>query len=230
MSSIILDFGSGETCKNDRAIIRDLIDQMHAAVSGSRFIPGSSSDDRVYIKWQLFEWINALRPLTMESFAYAYGYAEALGYQTTASVFDAISLARLQEYDVPFVKIACREWAYPLSAGITGRRVVSVPDEFVDVVPGTGIGAASADDVWLACVPEYPATGAQYADAFAGTAMLAHGISDHTRGLDLYRDHRPAWWEKHYILEGSTGADSEGGFAITPDALAEAVRIDGPQE
>jgi sialic acid synthase SpsE len=69
----------------------------------------------------------------------------------------------------------------------------------------------------MLCVSEYPAE----IDAYGNQQpALRWGISDHTIGLDLWRKYRPAFYEKHFALEDSTGPDA-GPWAATPDELRE---------
>lgn len=205
---IILDFGSGETCKNDLAYIRRMIDDLAAVDTGRHYI---------IIKWQLFfhdiPYSNRLLArLEKESFDYAYNYAAMRGYETTASVFDDEALDFLSQYKVPFIKIACRENLYGYARSIREMSiipVVSVPDDYEYDFP--------AFTYPLACVPRYPASIADYASRFS-IATLKRGISDHTTSFELFERIRPAVYECHYKLADSTGPDAAE-FARTPEAL-----------
>ena len=215
---IILDFGSGETCKNDIPYIKRMIDELKAADTGKH---------RVVIKWQLFapdtlpEKVPV--PLSLLAFDEAYNYARELGYETTASVFDTWSLSKLLKYDVPFVKLACRPGVYPLLGVpwmVNGenrrppRAVVSVAD---------GATGAMLKQQWdvdvLCCVPDYPAYRNDYEDVFS-VHSLECGISDHTDEWYLYREWNPTIYECHYKLEDSTGPDAAS-YARTPGQLRE---------
>ena len=90
---IILDFGSGNTCKNSRRYITQMIDELAAVDTGKQ---------EIVIKWQLFADCQPNIPLEYHVFDYAYQYAKHLGYKTTASVFDMESLCYLLSYDIPF--------------------------------------------------------------------------------------------------------------------------------
>ena len=105
MSEIILDFGSGNTCKNDKAYIKRMIDELCDI---------DNEKHEVIIKWQLFEKAGNNIPLDRDLFHFAYNYAGIMGYKTTASVFDEGSLSFLLKYDVPFIKIANNKKYYPL--------------------------------------------------------------------------------------------------------------------
>ena len=95
---LILDCGSGNTCRNDKAIVREMIDAITAVNTGKH---------EITLKWQLFESAPPNVPLDRDIFDYAYDYAYGQ-YKTTASVFDGSSLEFLREYDTPFIKIANR--------------------------------------------------------------------------------------------------------------------------
>lgn len=99
---LILDFGSGDTCKNDKNQIKEMIDQLSIY----------DEERKAVIKWQLFKNLSHVQSLDNESFEYAYKYAKDLGFKTTASIFDKESLEFLLKYDVPFIKIACQTNLY----------------------------------------------------------------------------------------------------------------------
>lgn len=131
---IILDFGSGNTCKNDKAYVKKMIDGL---------VHVDSRDKEVVIKWQLFLQAGDNVPLEPAVFDYAYHYAKELGYATTASVFDTESLKLLLGYDVPFIKIANRPDLWWLANEQSDVPVL-----------------VSGQDMY--CVSEYPATVEQY--------------------------------------------------------------------
>lgn len=200
---IILDFGSGNTAKNDYQYVKRMIDELKAIDTGKH---------EIVIKWQLFESAGENIPLDRGVFARAYKYAEKAGYQTAASVFDSDSLQYLLKYDVPFVKLANNKTVYPL-AGEIPRKVmilksVSTIEEFVRGAENT---------VNLACVSKYPADKRDYFRAF-GVNNRLHGISDHTTDFGLYEHYHPDMIEWHYKLDDSTGLDA-GEFARTPKQL-----------
>lgn len=93
---IILDFGSGNTCKNDLDYAMRMIDELAKVDTKKQSI----------IKWQLFVVAGDNLPLKRTIFDKAFGYATSKGFQTTASVFDLDSFYFLSRYPVPFIKIA----------------------------------------------------------------------------------------------------------------------------
>ena len=207
---IILDFGSGETCKNDVAYVKRMIDELKEVDSGRH---------KVVIKWQLFqkETVPYVEPLALWVFDEAYKYAASVGYETTASVFDTFSLRKLLDYDVSFVKLACREWVYPLLGVpnmIDRNSIVSIRDQTSMTQMKVQWGAET-----MCCVPTYPASKAAYEMLF-DSLSLACGISDHTDSFDLYNQYRPDIYECHYRLEDSTGPDAVP-FARLPAQVAE---------
>jgi sialic acid synthase SpsE len=203
---IILDFSGGETCQNDKSIVKRMIDELKAVDTGKH---------EIIIKWQLFIKAPPVypQPLRRDVFDYAYKYAKENGYKTTASVFDMNSLYYLLCYDIPFVKIACRKELYYIPMQFKDTKfVVSI------LHPEWKILNQFDNVTLLHCIPEYPATETQYRSIFG--PALHYGISDHTVGLDMYNRFQPEIWEKHYKLEDSTGLDSDD-FAITPKMLSE---------
>lgn len=206
---IVLDFGSGETCKNDITYIQRMIDELADI---------DSHQNEVFIKWQLFKQIPPLMPLSRASYLYAKEYAEKKGYETFASVFDADSLDFLSTTHPPYIKIACRPHLYWLIAHAMDYRptIVSVGSvvDYNDL-----IGRYGGDYLHLlCCVAEYPANVTLYENLFSG--LLHYGLSDHTSDLQLYKKYKPEVWERHYCLPDSEGPDS-GSFAIWPDVLQE---------
>lgn len=211
MSQIILDFGSGNTCKNEPAIIMRMIDELAKV---------DTRKHEVVIKWQLFIKAGDNIPLTRQSFDYAYDYAAKVGYKTTSSVFDLQSMRFLLYYDIPFVKIANNrnlDW-------LIGEVPRKIP-VYVSISRNYKIGDSRMlydnEDGYkkLACVSKYPAKPEEYKETFLHD-QLCNGISDHTIGLDLFNKYKPEIWEKHYKLSDSTGLDA-GPFAITPEELKE---------
>ena len=204
---IILDFGSGNTCKNDLNYVKRMIDELKAVDTGKH---------EIVIKWQLFQEAGDNIPLKQSIFNLAYEYAKGNGYKTTASVFDIDSLQYLLWYDIPFVKIANRPDLYWL-AGEVPRKIpiyMSGDSDFYANFKWDCCG-----DIPLACVSEYPATPEMYNEKFG--AMLSRGrISDHTTDFRLWYQHQPTTIEWHYKLDDSTGLDA-GPFARTPEQLKE---------
>lgn len=217
---IILDFGSGETCRNDWATAKRMVDEL-AAVDSRRH--------NVVIKWQLFtrielppevvhsgssggatELLALERSLFLEVMRYA---RRRHAYFTTASVFDmemVLFLAGVhqEEQALPFVKLATRPDLYHLARHITCPIMVSVPD--ARPVP-EGMHP-------LYCVREYPAEAAEYERRYGRNLTL--GISDHTDNFGLFHKYQPRYFECHYRLPDSIGLDS-GPWARTPSMLRE---------
>jgi len=201
---IILDFGSGETCQNDKDTIDRMIEGLAEVDTGKK---------EIVIKWQLFRTIPHLKALTYEAFDYAYMKAKGYGYQTTASVFDALTIGFLKNYHVPFFKIAARDDLYKYIPTLIEKGhnvIVSVKD--ITIVDTLDYYA------YLCCVPEYPARIEKYESLFGGN--LSVGISDHTHNFYLYHKYEPLFYETHFKLEDSIGADN-GPWAKTPTMFKE---------
>ena len=204
---IILDFGSGNTCKNDPDYIIRMVDELDAV---------DSRKHEVIIKWQLFDrQVGENEVLQAWAFSHAYNYAATKGYKTTASVFDKEALKFLLGFDIPFVKLANRHDLYWLAGEVPENIPVyySVGDRFAEQDLGEG------QDELLYCVSKYPATVSDYEDTFPAGG-LCYAISDHTTDFTLYHKYKPSIYECHYKLNDSTGPDA-GDFARTPSQLAE---------
>ena len=205
MALIIIDCGSGETCRNDKSIVRKLIDSLSSV---------DQHNHEVIIKWQLWsaEGISPALRLDWDIFDYAYVYADDEGYQTTASVFDIKSYDFLVDYEIPFVKIACRPWVYPL---------IDTYDNWIVTVdhPHTGSMLTTLyNNVRIMYgMDEYTVAPEDYIMRFGHA--LSVGISDHTPGVDLFNIYQPAIYEKHFKLEDSIGLDS-GPHAVTAEVLS----------
>ena len=78
MAQIVLDFGSGNSCKNDIAYVKRMYDEFKKIDTGKH---------SVVIKWQLFKQAGQNIPLNR-------------------GVFDLESLRFLLQYKVPFIKLA----------------------------------------------------------------------------------------------------------------------------
>jgi sialic acid synthase SpsE len=220
MSKIILDFGSGNTCRNDLSIVKKMIDELKAVDTGKH---------EIIIKWQLFEEAGDNIPLTYECFDYAYQYGINSGYRITSSVFDKKSLFFLLTYlnytfiPLPFIKFSNRrdlDWLI----GEVPRKIpiyvsVSSMPEGETLLYGSPGYINQNRDIALFCVSQYPASINEYERRFS-RGSRKHGISDHTVGLELFKKYHPRIWEKHYKLSDSTGLDA-GLFAITPEELRE---------
>jgi sialic acid synthase SpsE len=212
MSKIILDFGSANSCHNDKAYIKRMYDELKAVDTGKH---------EVVIKWQLFERAGDNLPLTHETFQYAYDYGTKLGYKVTSSVFDKESLDFLLGFDVPMIKIANNRSLDYLIGEIPRKIpiIISLGDQDE---PNCWLTI----DVWikrldepLYCVSTYPAKYDDYIKKFSQN-QLHRGISDHTTDFSLFRKFEPEIIEWHYKLSDSTGLDA-GPFARTPAQLSE---------
>jgi len=201
---IILDCGSGETCKND-------VDYVHKMIDA---IPASKKD--VVIKWQLFEFIPPLIRLEIEVYLEAQRYGREKGYRVGASVFDQESLEKLLDAQADFVKIACRPHLYWMLDEIPRSipTIVSVPD----ITTFMRMEDKYADIDVMCCVADYPAQPLTYISTFKD--FLYKGISDHTEDWGLYGRYQPEIYECHYCLPDSTGPDAAD-FARRPSDLLE---------
>lgn len=217
MSKIILDFGSGNTCRNDITIAELMINELKTVDTGKH---------EVIIKWQLFEKAGDNIPLDRILFRWAYLHARELGYKTTASIFDRSSLDFLFSFgfDIPFIKIANRRDLDWLIGEIPRKIPVyvstgdgNIENEFLS--DPTSLSGRVTKDQFLFCISEYPATVEAYEKRFPSW-MLPAGISDHTTDFALYKKYRPRIIEWHYKLDDSIGLDA-GPFARTPAQLAE---------
>ena len=198
---LILDMGSGNSCQNERSIVRDMIDAVKEVDTGKHDI---------IFKWQLFIDEPPNLSLSRNVFDYAYDYAYGK-YKTTASVFDKESLLFLRCYDTPFIKIACRPDLYPLIDEFD-KFYVSI-DNCVNRVHHSNIN-------YMACISKYPAIMAEYQNEFPET-MLIQATSDHTVGWDLYNKYKPDVLEKHFVLKHDKKNPDAGAFAVTADELKE---------
>lgn len=227
MARIILDFGSGNSCKNDWFYAKRMLDELKSVDTGKH---------EIIIKWQLFKEAGKNVPLDREIFRQAYEYAAELGYKTTASVFDKESLDFLLQYDVPFIKLANRrdlDWLIGevprkvpiyVSYGTQNERKMLADEHEESECFGDNI-------IQLCCVSNYPATLQEYEDRFLycplllpkikhDTGYLKRAVSDHTTNLDLWHKYQPQIIEMHYGLPDSTGPDA-GPFMRTPEMLRE---------
>jgi sialic acid synthase SpsE len=206
MAKVILDFGSGNTCRNNADYACKMIDAVKAIDSGKH---------EIIIKWQLFESAPPNIPLDWDVFDEAYAHARKHGYKTTASVFDTYSLEYLLAFDIPFVKIPCRPNLYWLIGEVPRKIPLYVSIEY-----GTNGDLINFDKMIglnseiLYCVPKYPAL-------FEDYDPMDLNISDHTVGLDLWNWGPHDIWEKHFVLERTTDNPDSGPFAVTPSELSE---------
>ena len=196
MSEIVLDLGSGHNAPHMKEMVRQV----------------ASLDTKkhdIIFKTQLFTDIPPNKPLSYDEFEEIYYYADSKDYKLTSSVFDQDSLAFLLDFDIPFVKIACRPSLYEMVNDV--RRSIMT---YVSTAGQWVLGA----DIHLLCVPEYPAKIQDYEKKIGKTIWA--GVSDHTVGLDLFDRFKPAIWERHIKLPKMEGPDA-GEWASTPQQLRE---------
>jgi len=211
---LILDIGSGRSLPDADTAIK-LINEV---------IKRDTGKHEIIFKTQLFESAPPNKPLSHEVFAEVWNYAKVKGYHATSSVFDQESLAYLLEWDasswpLPFIKIACRPDLYWLIGEIPRRIPVYCSGRYDMSLPKYLLAAQGYCDeqwdVWLTCVPEYPA---QELDYKKGCHLW---ISDHTVGWDLYKKYEPDILEKHVCLAHNDTNPDAGAFAVTVDELSE---------
>lgn len=210
---IILDFGSGNTCQNNKKIIKKMIDELCRV---------DTLKNNVIIKWQLFKKAGDNIPLTQESFKYAYEYAYKCKYKTTASVFDFESFVFLSHFkDLPFIKLANNPDIYWLQGYLQDsgyKSYISLGSEEAFKIFNDDVLKGNVYNTELfCCVSDYPSNGIDYQERFS-KEHLKHAISDHTQGFKLYELYKPSKIEWHYKLNDSIGLDS-GLFSRTPEQL-----------
>ena len=204
---IILDFGSGETCKNDKTYVEAMIEGLAEVDSHSQ---------EVYIKWQLFDETLGLEPLKWSVYLHAVEYAQKYDYSTFASVFDVKQLDFLLTTTPPFVKIAARPKLYWLIKKIPWPMpiILSVPDK----LGWNHYHGTENITETLCCIAQYPARVEDYFNEYGD--HLADAVSDHTTDFTLYHRYKPRVWERHFCLPDSTGPDA-GAFVVRPADLRE---------
>ncbi len=203
MSRIILDFGSGNTCKNQKSYIRKMYDELKRI---------DRNKHEIIVKWQLFNRAGINISLKQEMFNFAYEYGNELGYKVTASVFDKESLDFLLLHDIPFVKIANNR--------MLDYLIPSIPENIQLYISGNTplwLPERKKNVTQLWCISDYPANKDDYMKM---KLSLGCAISDHTTDFYLFRTLMPRIIEWHYKLGNSTGLDS-GDFARTPEQLKE---------
>ena len=207
---VILDFGSGGTCRNNEDDITEMIDGLAEV----------DPDRKCVIKWQLWDKGTEPQCLRLEwgLFDMAVTYAQMLGFRTTASVFDKPSLDFLLGYDTPFVKLANRPYLRHLARYVPrGIPIITSYTPTPEGQPDTLLDMLYTDK-HMVCISEYPAKPTEY--EIASPFILKGGLSDHTVGIALWRKYHPSVWEKHFKLEGQKGPDC-GPWCITPSELVE---------
>jgi len=210
MSEIILDFGSGNTHKNNWDYLKKMIDELKKI---------DTKKHEVIIKHQLFKEAGNNIPLDREIFKKAYYYAKELEYKTTSSVFDKNSLDFLLKYDIPFIKIANNRALDWLIREIP-RKIPVYVSVGKSSSGGYNMRATSTKDKYLCCVSNYPATIKEY-ESDCKIWGLKNAISDHTTDFRLWYRYQPAIIEFHYVLEHDPNNLDGGLFARTPRQLAE---------
>ena len=209
--TLILDVGSGNSLPD--------MDTVHELLAAIKEV--DSGKHTIILKAQIFEDVPPNKPILKCVFSQLHKYGNENRYKVTASVFDIPSLKYLLDYDIPFVKIACRTDLYWL-IGEVPRKIpvyVSIADE-----RGYGAIQGYSNTTWLFCVPKYPALLFDYeaVPSWAPGFPLSHAwISDHTEGWALYHKYHPEVLEKHIVLERSPDNPDSGPFAITPSDLKE---------
>lgn len=215
---IIADCGSGNSCKNDVNIARQMVFEL-----AQLRIPG------LVIKWQLFKQAGDNVPLGREVFDAAYHYAMTnFGIETTASVFDKDSIDFLLTYRIPFVKIANNKNSKSLinnvpiniMNGSATPIIISTEDENYKCIRKfeTENTETIIPTNIIYCISKYPATMKEYELKFGES--LREGISDHTTNFDLFNKYQPKVYEFHFKLEDTIGLDA-GEFARTPKQIKE---------
>ena len=208
---LILEMQDGMMCKNDKNTVKMMIDKA---------IENKPDNMDMVFKWQLYTKIKTIVEviaLKHEIFEYAYEYAQSLGFESAASVFDRENLKYIKQFNVPFVKIACKTNLYDFRKDMWAligqeeydydRHIISVENNY-DYDYMHNIGRL------LCCVPKYPARLKEY-EIFGD--RLFSGISDHTTGLVLYNKYKPKIYEKHYYVDGLESWDKK--WAIKPEEL-----------
>lgn len=206
MSIIILDFGSGNTCKNNEDYIKVMFDELKKV---------DNKKHEIIIKFQLFNRQGPNTVLNQGIFDFAFKYGNSLGYKVTSSVFDFQSLDfLLQRYgkDIPFIKIANRrdlDWLIGYIPKDIKVLISKTEDLFFPDIKN------KIEELW--CISKYPASIVDYENL---SIKEGDNISDHTETFDLFYKYKPKIIEWHYKLNYSTGLDS-GSFAKTPEMLKE---------
>lgn len=161
MAEIILDIGSGNTCKNDIEYAIRMVDEVIKIDTGKH---------KVVFKAQLFTNRPPNVPLTPLLFSALHDHCKSRGYKLTASIFDLESLQFLLAHNPCFVKIA-NDRSLDWLIGEVPRKVrvirsVSTDDDYDEDIPGI-------EALW--CCSKYPALASDY------PPYPVH-ISDHTIG------------------------------------------------
>jgi len=218
MSTIILDLSSGNTCRNNKTIVKQMIDAIKAIDAGKH---------EIILKAQLSIPDGINLPLDHEIFDFMYRYGNEQGYKVTSSVADLESLKFLLQYDIPFVKLPNDRKLDWLIGEIPRKVPVYISygtfDEYDEYNVRKREGITT-----LACISKYPAEAKDYVDTFGLINIRCERklsnlrrVSDHTCGLELFKKYQPIIWEKHFVLEHDPNNPDGGLFAILPCELAE---------
>lgn len=208
MAEIILDL-SANTHRNDESIIKRVIDEIKR---------GDSGRHRIVFKSQLFTSAGANVVCSHQSFDYMYKYSRDSGYQCTSSVFDVESTKFLVDNysDIPFLKIACnKKYRHLIEYVPSSINIYMSYDARENAMDEKTIMQLITKGFFyklLYCSPKYPSEVTDY-------PLHINHISDHTKGLALFKRNEPDIWEKHIKLPDSEGLDS-GEFAITPEEIS----------
>jgi sialic acid synthase SpsE len=215
MAKIILDFGSGNTNKNNWDYTKRMIDELKAVDTGKH---------EVIIKWQLFKEAGNNIPLDRDLFVDAYHYAWSRSLPTTSSVFDKQSLDFLLQFDIPFVKIANNRKLDWLAGKIPREIPIYMSAGNLEELCDCAMMLKEITDVSMMCVSKYPAAIEDYDNVFQIDTVKInpnYSFSDHTTNFDLWYKYKPRIIEWHYVLEHDPTNLDGGLFARTPAMLAE---------
>ena len=221
----ILDIGNGNSHFNDIQIIKKSIDVVSE-------LQDETDKIQFFLKTQIWSDKNTLvskelKSTTWEIFDKAYEYAFHKDIGFTSSVFDEESRNRLIcEYDVPFIKIACRPSLYDLILDDCVKYLVSVSNwnDYYRIL--------ECDHVPLICVPKYPATPTDYIiriermEDFDILDPGLIGLSDHTCDWGIYNKYPATWYECHFSIDRNMIIDPIGGnsFVREPKDIEEILK------
>lgn len=202
--TIILDI-SANTHKNDINYFKNMLKEIKKI---------DTDKNKIVIKHQLFEQSEINEVLDHDFFIEAYKLAEKLNYETTASVFDNLSLEFLLTFDVPFVKIANNRKLDILTNDIPRGIPLLISYGSTDELKQLDIQNLTR----MLCVSKYPASIEDYETKFITILSLQHdgyGLSDHTIGMTLYNEYKPKIYECHFVLNHDINNPDGGDFAKT---------------
>jgi len=218
MIEIVLDV-SANTFKNDVNYFKRMVDEIKKI---------DSKEYKITFKTQLFEPTSKAAEvnecLLHDTFIEMHRYCNQSGYQLTSSVFDLYSLKFLLEFNIPFVKIACRPETYFLLGFIPRKIHVYIS---TDCRKNCSDFPYYGNEHLLECIPEYPASEEDYLKHSFQKGRWELNISDHTPGMYLFKkfvDYKKMEegtyiFEMHYVLERDAKNPDAGLFAKTIDEL-----------